>query len=99
MEPDYLPIPEIFVSAMIVPQLDFTIRLCIPGIWGVWGPLLTPGWGCGGQRAPEAKNQVVFAHGFSAHCIIVPILELLVLGVGKHYIFVSWLCILYRVVL
>ena len=30
MEPDYLPIPEIFVSAMIVPQLDFTIRLCIP---------------------------------------------------------------------
>ena len=26
MEPDYLPIPEIFISAMIVPQLDFTIR-------------------------------------------------------------------------
>ena len=73
MEPDYLPIPEIFVSAMIVPQLDFTIRLCIP--------------------------QLVLAHGFSAHCIIVPVLELLVSGVGKHYIFVSWLCILYWVVL
>ena len=64
MEPDYLPIPEIFVSAMIVPQLDFTIRLCIPGIWGVRGPLLTPGWGCGGQRAPEAKNRVVFGTWF-----------------------------------
>jgi hypothetical protein len=56
MEPDYLPIPEIFVSAMIVPQLDFTIRLCIPGIWGVRGPLLTPGWGCGGQRAPAGGS-------------------------------------------
>ena len=56
MEPDYLPIPEIFVSAMIVPQSDPTIRLCIPGIWGVRGPLLAPGWGCEGQRTPAGGS-------------------------------------------
>ena len=27
MEPDYLPIPKIFVSAMFVPQEDFIPRL------------------------------------------------------------------------
>ena len=79
------------------------VRLYYPPMYigdlGGSGASVTPDWGCGGQRAPEAKNQVVFAHGFYAHCIIVPVLELLVLGVGKHYIFVSWLCILYRVVL
>ena len=70
MEPDYLLVPEIFVSAMIVPQLDFTIRLCIPGIWGVRGP-----------ARPRSQNRLVLAHGFSAHCIVVPVLELVVLGV------------------
>ena len=42
------------------------------------GASMTPGWGCGGQRAPEAKNRVVFGTWFSAHCIVVPVLELVV---------------------
>ena len=64
MEPDYLPIPEIFVSAVTyTPGGLHTHEDCTPfrdrGVWG----------------------------------------ELAVLGVRKHYIFVSWLCILYRVIL
>ena len=46
---------------------------------GVRGPA-RPRRGFGGN-AHEAKNRVVLAHGFSAHCIVVPVLELAVLGV------------------
>ena len=64
----------------------------LPPHRGVQGPA-GPRRGLGGN-APEAKNRVVFGTWFSAHCIIVPVLELVVSGVGKHYIFISWLFIL-----
>ena len=87
MEPDYLPIPEIFVSAVFVPQEDFIPQLdftphedCTPFHDGGCEVGHPPRRWFGGN-APEAKNWVVFGTWFSAHCIVVPVLELAVSGV------------------
>ena len=74
----------------------FFSRVCTPGGLYTRVRLYTP-WGL--YTLPRRWVRVVFGPFFSTQCIIVPVLELVVSVVGKHYILVSWLCILYQVVL
>ena len=81
MEPDYLPIPKIFVSAVTyTPRGLHTNEDCTPfrdrGVRG-----MAPSAGGFGGNTPEAKNWVVFGPWFSTHFIVVLVLELVVLGV------------------
>ena len=52
MEPDYLPIPEIFVLAMFIPHEDYTPFPRWGGVGGLATPLLSARGSMGGWRHP-----------------------------------------------